>query len=487
MTLLSMAKYRILTVGFDLPGGDFEYIPFDSDQTLLDADIILFEPTLGRYNSVESYQGRSLLTEHSSFAIKERLNHWRSEIVSAVNAGRLVIVFLPKPEICFRYTGDRNFSGTGRSRVTTNIVAETSSYESVPNLDRVVAKSGTAIQLTDGGRYLGPYWSELASYCPYEAEIEGSFKRVLLNAKGGDRIVGAEGSSKNGILLFLPPIRYSEDDFVAYDEDSKSHGWTPEALKFGKRLLATLVALADSITTTRDKTPEPSWAMDSDFRLAAEGELEVRISDVASRLSELQADKASLETALKDEGSLRGLLFEQGTPLELSILEALELFGFDAEPFDDGESEFDAVFVSTEGRCLGEAEGRNNRAINIDKLSQLERNLQEDFARDDVEDYAKGVLFGNAYRLKPIDERGEFFTTKCISGAKRARAALVRTPDLFGPARYLKENELDSEYAKACRQAIFAADGEVVKFPTAPIGEESTIAEATPPRKQNDE
>jgi hypothetical protein len=32
---------RISVVGFDLPGDEFEYIAFDSDQTLLDADIIL--------------------------------------------------------------------------------------------------------------------------------------------------------------------------------------------------------------------------------------------------------------------------------------------------------------------------------------------------------------------------------------------------------------------------------------------------------------
>ena len=69
-----MGKKRIFTVGFELPGDDFEYIPFYSDQTLLDADIVLFEPTLGDYESVESYSGRSLLTESSSFRTKERLN-----------------------------------------------------------------------------------------------------------------------------------------------------------------------------------------------------------------------------------------------------------------------------------------------------------------------------------------------------------------------------------------------------------------------------
>ena len=191
----------------------------------------------------------------------------------------------------------------------------------------------------------------------------------------------------------------------------------------------------------------------------------------------MQAKKASFQDKLHQAGSLRRLLFEQGKVLESAILEALRLFGFDAQSFANGESEFDSVFVSREGRCLGEAEGKDNKPINIDKCSQLERNIQEDFSHEDVTDYAKGVLFGNAFRLLPLQDRGEFFTAKCVSAAKRAKAALVRTPDLFAPAKYLKENPDDVEYTKQCREAIFRANGEVVVFPPPPVIETRVIEE----------
>jgi hypothetical protein len=178
--------------------------------------------------------------------------------------------------------------------------------------------------------------------------------------------------------------------------------------------------------------------------------------------------KKKLELELANAGSLRWLLFEQGKPLENAILEAMKLMGFDGTSFSDGESEFDGIFVGPEGRCLGEAEGKDNKAINIDKFSQLERNLQEDFARDEVKEHAKGILFGNAFRLLPVGDRTEFFTAKCLSAAKRIGAALVRTPDLFVPARYIKENSSDTEYARTCREAIFSAAGEVVVFPPPP-------------------
>ncbi len=113
-------------------------------------------------------------------------------------------------------------------------------------------------------------------------------------------------------------------------------------------------------------------------------------------------------------------------------------------------------------------------------MSQLERNLQEDFAREEVDDFAKGVLFGNAYRLTSVAERKVFFTTKCISAAKRAKIALVRTPDIFMPAKYLKQYPKDKEYAKQCRDAIFGTEGEIVVFPSLPIQKDDILTKSTP-------
>ena len=79
--------------------------------------------------------------------------------------------------------------------------------------------------------------------------------------------------------------------------------------------------------------------------------------------------------------------------------------GFKANPFQEKDSVFDVVFESQEGRLIGEAEGKDNKAINIEKLRQLELNLQEDYSRDEISEFAKGALIGNAYRLTPPEER----------------------------------------------------------------------------------
>ncbi len=464
-----MAKSRVLTIGIELPGEDYELVSFDSNQTLLDAEIVIFQPTFGSHYALESYNGRPLFGEHDSFKTNQALEHWRSEIRTATEAGKLVVVYLVSPLEYYRDTGERSYSGTGRSRQTTRMVAPISSYQAVPLNMSVTAKSGRDVKLEVGGEYFRPYWSEFAEMSPYETHVEGKFTQVLLKSKSADRIVAASVRTPHGgLLLLVPPIKWGTSEFTQFDKKTGNTYWTSEALRLGKRYVATLAGIAEHLRANRKGTPPPTWVMESEFRLEEERQLEDAISKCSEQLAAIQSKKVELAGQLEDAGSLRKLLFEQGPQLESAVLEALRLFGFKAEPFLDKESEFDAVFECPEGRCLGEAEGKDTKAINIDKFSQLERNIQEDFAREGVTAYAKGVLFGNAYRLAPLSERGDFFTEKCLSAAMRAQAALVKTPDLFEPAKYLKTNPSDFGFAKACREAILTCNGGIVSFPAVP-------------------
>ena len=427
-----MAKKRIFTVGFTLPGDEFEYVEFASNQTLLDSDIILFEPTLGsiseeydhRRGGSMLFSGVPVLTEHSSFQAKKQIDHWRSEIIAAVSAGKLVIVYLNAPVERYRYTGEKNYSGTGKSRVGTPVVTPISSYGAVPNLKKATPKFGTTIRLEKDAGYLAQYWHDFSDYSPYQVEIEGEFSKVLLRAHAGDRTVGAAFHGKVGTLLLLPPLQYDDEKFLRDAEEEDERYWTEDALRFGKSLVATLVALSDALKSSSQVTPIPDWSLSSEYRLAREGEFEADITACAADIAKLQSTKAKFEKELATAGNLRRLLFEQGKPLESVVLEVMGLFGFDAEAFSKDGSEFDGLFVSSEGRCLGEVEGKDNKPINIEKFSQLERNLNEDFDREEVKEHAKGLMFGNAFRLKPVLERGDFFTEKCVSAAKRIGAAL---------------------------------------------------------------
>jgi hypothetical protein len=93
-----------------------------------------------------------------------------------------------------------------------------------------------------------------------------------------------------------------------------------------------------------------------------------------------------------------------------------------------------------------------------------------------VDTPAKPVLFGNAFRLSPLSERGEPFTAKCMSAAATSSTALVFTPDLFAAVQYLLANPPDTAYARQCRSAILGTAGQV-SFPAPPKGPDAEVTE----------
>ena len=462
----------LVSVNYLIPGQDQDhYLTLDSDRSLFDADIILFRPGIpfSYYPQREdTYQGKPTLSADGSARAVEAARHWRQELLTAVQAGKTVVIFLAKPEEVFVYTGEQQVSGTGRNQKVTSIVRPFSSYDYLPvSFSAVVPRGGKAIKATGDLGPLAPYWADFGPVSPYDVYVEGEFTKVLLTTRTGDKVVGALIRSGPGHLVLVPPVGYDEEQFTNFDEKTEEEFWTDEGIAFGARLSTSLVALDHALRGDREGAPPPEWVKEPAYSLPREAALQEEIRELGEQITGLQTTRSEKLKALSHEGLLRRLLYERGTPLEDAVLDALRLLGFDSERYKAEGSEFDVVFTSAEGRFLGEVEGRDAKAINIDKLGQLERNVQEDFAREEVTAPAKGVLFGNAFRLTSIDERGAYFTEKCIAGAKRSGIALVRTPDLFVIARYLRGTG-DTAYAEACRQALLSTQGEVVIFPRIP-------------------
>ena len=76
-------------------------------------------------------------------------------------------------------------------------------------------------------------------------------------------------------MLFLPPIRYDEEEFLRETESEERH-WTPEALNFGKRLVAALGAMADALSQSVQMTPPPEWSRAAEYRLTRKANLKPR-------------------------------------------------------------------------------------------------------------------------------------------------------------------------------------------------------------------
>ncbi|MEI7869919.1 MAG: hypothetical protein WCI11_18685 [Candidatus Methylumidiphilus sp.] len=318
------------------------------------------------------------------------------------------------------------------------------------------------------------YFKEFESYSQYKVILSEENVPACLLTKNGDKPVGAIYQNKNsaGTLLLLPDIDFNADVFFDENEDG-SLVWNEDASRFAARLVCSSVFIDKWFKSDSAVTLEPSWVKAYEYEMESEKAIRVRLLELEEKIEKLQITKENLLNDLKNSGRLRNLLFENGKPLEYAIIDGLTILGFNASQYKDAESEFDVVFESEEGRLIGEAEGKDNKPINVDKLRQLTMNIQEDLARDEVDSLAKGVLFGNAYRLLPLIERLTPFTDKCVRAAKSSSVALISTPDLFKVAQYLSGNA-DEEFAKCCRLAIVNAIG-IVIFPDVPKSD--TVAE----------
>lgn len=463
----------VFTVACEIPGGVGQYVDIDSRISLLDADFVLFSPTLGIsiLDYEGSFQGKPSLSDYTSFQIQDMVIHWGRELNEFLNAGKTVFMILNDLEDVYVRTGKKEYSGTGRNRQTKHMVRLLTNYEMLPFSEKIVKSKGTVMKLHPSGELLRGYWQQFGSESEYLVRIDSSeFLKPLLVTRSGNRTVGAVLRTKaGGVLVALPWIDLDRESFSSRkDENEESEDdrtWTPEAIVWGKRYFKALESLDRVLRSQNQTTPIPNWAQDDKIKTNKEIALYEELAKVQTEITTLEKNREKVRKDLADASFLKGLLYEQGNALENAVLEAMRLMGFDATPYRDSDSEFDVVLECSEGRCIGEVEGRDNKPISIDKMRQLSDNIHDDLARDVVSEPAKAILFGNAFRLSPPSDRpAEHFTTKCVKAAKRNGAALVRTCDLYDVVKVLIDGP-DSKFATLCREAILNTVGEVVSFP----------------------
>ena len=473
-----MIRFFAVGIGPLHPDAGAESYRHEHLVSLDDADVVLFglpRPPL----AYDTYMGKPCLSDDESTWYKELLSRWRSELLSAVTAGKTVFVVLTAPKVVYVATGEVQQSGTGRNAQRTRMVALQSNMEALPyNLRGVVVGYGNEIRVATGSQALRRYWMRFAQLSRYEMRFapQGGLT-PLLTTKNPEQVVSAlVPSQEGGHFVLLPAVNLTEaddDEDDEYEDDdeeveeSGGHGdggADDSAFRLDSIDLVRQLLEVDALLTEVSPSPPPEWAQVTQYQTAAQRSLQQDLLKAQEAEAQARQQQEELEVSLDDASLLQCLLFAQGTRLEHAVIRGLKLMGVEAVRVVVGDSEFDAVFTIDGRRMLGEVEGRDSAAIGIDKITQLERNVAEDFAREEVAEHAHGVLFGNPQRLVAPSERAKTFTAKCMSSAERNGFALVLTHKMFEAAAYLEESG-DLGYAAACRAAITAAKGQVVEFP----------------------
>ncbi|SEW27331.1 hypothetical protein [Chitinophaga arvensicola] len=446
----------IVSVGFSFPSDEDDYIHFNSKSSLSDGDIIIFNPYLSNcgyeLDYRNNFKGKPFYNSHSSFLILDHLAHWQNEIITGLNSGKTIFIILTEKNEFYIHTGKNN------------TVDLCHNYQFLPSSNfSLISATGKAIY---------PYSeivTNLFKHCKdlfkYEIYIKSQehIKAPLFATKSKDKILGHTIKIGKGNLVLIPSI-FFPDDFYDNDED-----WTKEALIWGKRFKQILAEISKSLKSEKKKTPTPDWTFNETYYLTNVTSTKNAILKNEEKIFKIQKDIAILEKSLTEQEVIKDLLFESGEALEYAVRKSLKILGYSAEGYDDGKLELDQIILSPEGdRFIGECEGKDLSHVDISKFRQLQDSLHEDFAREEVDEKAFGILFGNPQRLIDPAKRTLDFTDKCRRGAEREKIALIKTADLFNITRYVQESG-DENFKVECRKAIKEQLGRVVQFPPLPM------------------
>lgn len=439
-------KLKIITLHYRIKHEDVRNYTLNSAGTLIEADAVVIDPegitfevlASSQFHEIGSYGGRPILYDSYSHTVIELFERRRKELSLLLQNGRTVFCFL-RPKYDVNVIMDVTQSLKGARTINHRHLETISNYSILPYCPAFTQGSGNEISLnkTNFLSNLVP----LKEFLYYEAYVIGNIKEALTLATvtSTNNPVGLIVPVQKGHIVFLPIIHKSVP--------------SPRVFNFFCNFIKAMEAKSGV-------TSPPDWCL----KFPVPGEKE-KLEQIFRMEKEIEVAKSKLAeeiNVLTEIQEWKGLLFEQGKPLEQLVMKALELLGFSVSRFKEGSIEHDIIFEASEGRALGEIEGKDNSAINVDKFRHLSANLDEDFER--IGKYSKGVLIGNGYRLlDPVTPRACQFTEKVMEGSTMKSFSLLTTTELFKAVTCILKND-DEAFKRTCRMKILETVGKVVAF-----------------------
>lgn len=423
---------RIATLGWELPDGRTSYIPFNSDYSLLDYDVIIFDASdiFLEYRAVPgrwTYKGYRNLDSDASVHILQDLQRRKNEMTELVNIGRTVIIFCPIPDKCYIDSGQREYSGTGRSRQTTRIVNELDINSFFPE----AVQSGTTEAygkkiVFDGDDIFRSFWKKIKNMVCYKAYFNSPAGKPFIFVKDTDKPVGTWFQFEKGNIVFIPHLA---------DRDDKDY--FPKVADYNNAASAFISAIIDLVNDLKSLTGEytlPEWTYA--YLIPSERDLSDKIRKQELRLRKILD---SIDTQKKQREDIRKyklLLCGKGTALKKQVISVLNEIGLKAKEGPKGRD--DIIIQYGEKIGIGEVKGKSKSAAEKD-AAQLEKWVSEHYSNNGIK--AKGFLIVNAFCETPLNERKETaFPSQMLPYCSNREHCLLTTVQLLNILLETKRN-----------------------------------------------
>ena len=414
-----------------------KYLNLSSDTSWVDYDIVFIDTDLNFLNLTDDNSGIISLGSSASQLLLRYISHIKKEINRFIDSGKTLVFLINK---------NQNFIDNYNNFLPNYF----NNNEMITGcLSGLYKHRGKNFSVTKNfPQKLLQKWESISSLIRFECRLVIPDIVPILTDREMQPVAGYLERKSGAKLVFFPSLQYD----LIVDNDSEDF------------VIDFLESLSIEISNSNLKEDYPAWVNENENISEGEKQILNKIEVIDERIITLELEKKILFEDLSKFDDMKPLLFANGHDLENAVIKCLNMLGLTAEKFEDAHREFDAVFTFEGVRVIGEVEGKDNKAISITKFDQLERNRRSDFNRDEVEKKAKGILFGNGFRLMRPSERECEFTAKCLEEAKSTESALVRTSDLYKIATYLMNNN-DEDYRAICRDLLISTNGKIVEFP----------------------
>jgi hypothetical protein len=176
------------------------------------------------------------------------------------------------------------------------------------------------------------------------------------------------------------------------------------------------------------QSPEPEWAQL--VVMPGAPDLEAQIDTAKAKVAQQNELVAALEARLSDIHSYRRLLYGSGPELETIVKRSLEHLGALVSPSKYGQEEYILEFRGQEFLMEVKGVAKSVALTHVRQLSDYMLRYQEETGKK-----CKGILFGNAWRNLPPEQRRtadtQEFPPNVIERASELGISLVSSTSFF--------------------------------------------------------
>ena len=389
---------------------------FRASISLLDYDAVVIDVgcLAESYPKDETFRNKPLLSDFCSHQIREDFSVIKEQIIELLKLGRNLFLLMGRNDNCYVYTGEKQYSGTGKNARTTNMVQEFDMYSFLPIGIKATHVSGMEWGICGNSPYRD-FFKQTAELSQYE-----SYFRVreqctpLAKIKGTEKMVAAVIPYEQGKIICLPQPYYKENY-------KKVEYWRNN----GKVYLDSLFELDDKLSIADEECNLPAWA--DDIHLLGEKEELQKREKIERKIVELQLELERQKQLIEGIQRYKLLLTSTGAVLEEITKKVLSELGFVILDAEKGRSDIIAKYNDI--GVVAEIKGVTKSAAEK-HAAQLEKWVSQYI--EETESTPRPLLIVNGYCETPIANRTESVFPKQMLKYCEARGhALITTTQLL--------------------------------------------------------